>query len=282
MELLEQGYTLITASNRLARRLKHQYARYQLEKGNPAWESPEILPWQAWLQQCWQQYSRQNPQLSLLNSIQEQVLWQQIISRSVYADKLLHQAAVAKRASRAWELINAYQIPVFPEGVYVSEDAFAFKLWTEAFQKECMTKSWLDMARLPSVLVEYYQTNECPAGKFALMGFDELTPQQQYLFSTLKNKGATVKYISSLERNQSIAINGYADVVEEIKAAANWARLILQDNPDNNIGIIVLKLGSIRGQIISAFENCLVPSNLIDNTKNNNVPFSFFILLSFS
>ena len=71
MEFLAQGGTLITASNRLAHQLRYQYAKAQIDKGNTAWETPDVLPWPAWLQRCWEICSFNKTGKLLLDPVQE-------------------------------------------------------------------------------------------------------------------------------------------------------------------------------------------------------------------
>ena len=46
---IKRGHTVVCANVRLAHRFRHLYAQEQLRKNRRAWETPDILPWQAWL-----------------------------------------------------------------------------------------------------------------------------------------------------------------------------------------------------------------------------------------
>ncbi|HEY5733221.1 MAG TPA: hypothetical protein VIU36_00510, partial [Gammaproteobacteria bacterium] len=47
--------TVVTATNRLSRRLLHEYNQQQLSRGLSVWPTPDILSWSAWIQRQWQQ-----------------------------------------------------------------------------------------------------------------------------------------------------------------------------------------------------------------------------------
>ena len=50
---LNQGATLVTVNRRLARYLITGYSAHQLEAGQSAWETPNILPYSAWIQRLY-------------------------------------------------------------------------------------------------------------------------------------------------------------------------------------------------------------------------------------
>ena len=275
MELIRRGGTLITANNRLAHYLRYHYAKSQIHAGASAWETPDILPWPAWLQRHWEICSFNRTGKLLLEPVQELALWQQIISQSRYADRLLQPSMVARRAAEAWSLVRQYQLPLFPSDVFVGEDAFAFKTWAGAFESECDSRGWLDNASLPDVLTQYINVQ---AGAFeqniALSGFEALTPQQEALFQALGAAGAVIHTVPAPERNASLDIRGCADAGAEITAAASWARDCLENNPEASIGIVVPNLNALRGKLLSHFEDVLFPGALINGGENGKRPFS--------
>jgi hypothetical protein len=50
---LEQGITVVTANQRLARHLPMRYATVQQGRGLGVWETPDVLPWGAWIARAW-------------------------------------------------------------------------------------------------------------------------------------------------------------------------------------------------------------------------------------
>src|ERR1700761_3839472 len=52
------GDTVIASSARAARALRREYAEAQRSKGLEAWQSPDILDWDSWLNRLWQQRVR--------------------------------------------------------------------------------------------------------------------------------------------------------------------------------------------------------------------------------
>ena len=275
MEFIKQGGTLITANNRLAHHLRYQYAKSQIGRDISAWNTPDILPWSAWLKRNWEACSFNKTKKLLLAPTQELALWQQIISHSPYAEKLLQSSMVARRAADAWDLLCQYQLPIFSSDVFISEDAYAFKTWAGAFRKECDARGWVDNASLPDVLIQYLK--EQPGvfdKKIALSGFEIFTPQQTLLLEELQSAGTTIQKFSAPKRNNAIHVYSYTDTISEITAAANWARVCLEKDPEASVGIGVPNLNILRHKIHSRFEDILMPGALVNGRGDAKPTFS--------
>ena len=73
---------------------------------------------------------------TLIDDLQEQVVWEQVIRESPAGDSLLRIPETAKQAMEAWRLAQAYRLPL--DGRFESsEDWAAFALWARAFRKRC-------------------------------------------------------------------------------------------------------------------------------------------------
>ena len=123
---------------RLAHRFRYLYAQEQLRKNRRAWETPDILSWQAWLRRCWITRRERNGAGSLLlTGEQEDALWQQIIELSDYRHSLLQVTSVAAQVAAAWQRLKQYHVPIFPHGTPMNEDAVAFKSWVDEYRLRC-------------------------------------------------------------------------------------------------------------------------------------------------
>jgi len=260
-ELIAQGYTLVTAGSRLARRIRHAYAADMIENGKTAWESPDVLPWQAWVTRCWESLQLARPSgLMLINAAQQRCLWQDIIQSSSYSADILQVNPIIDQAIQAYELCRSWAIPVFPQAVYLNPDVRAFKTWVDIYSVQLDKHGWIDtagvidrLANAPSAVVDT---------KIALCGFDALTPQQQQLVDALRERGHEVVTVGPEARNQSVRYVRANDVRTEVRSAALWARQVLNREPDAAIGIIVPGLQSVRQQVETVFDQVLHPERL--------------------
>src|SRR5687767_11768671 len=81
----ETSRLTITASVRLARKLRQSYDSNQIAYGLVSWAAPEIVPFPSWLERCWRDwlYSGNSAgPIQLLTPSQERVVWERIICES--------------------------------------------------------------------------------------------------------------------------------------------------------------------------------------------------------
>jgi len=283
---IEQGVTIVTPTKRLGRALQQQYITEQLSEQKKVWETPDILPWAAWMLRSWDDFAAQQEQVPLLlNAQQQQWVWQKIVTESSFAKAFLQPAAAATRAYDAWKIMRQWQLMSFPEDLWLNKDAFAFQSWVKTFQQQCKKHNWLDAASLEGYLLEevpVWATDS--AAKICLVGFDELTPVQEALLEAMKGAGCEIQRVEiklsveAAETNQSTEIirTNYADTRHEIKAIAHWLREQLNLDTSASIGIIVPEMESLRTDIENIFDDVLTPSNLftIDGDAHNNRPYN--------
>ena len=274
--LLQQGVTLLTPTHRLSRHLQSQYAAWQLAQAKTAWRTPDILSWTAWLQRSWQAINMQEgSNQCLLNASQQQAVWQAIIASSPYAEQLLQHATTARRAIAAWNLLQQWQLTAFPEHVYLNEDVRVFNSWAAAYQKKCKSENWLDEASLASVYQEAaLERNSLPGEAIALLGFYELTPQQNSLFNCLEQMGYRIIRLVLEKRGATLRQAGFVDVRQEIRTAAHWARQLLEQGEAASIGIVMPNLQSCRHIVAAEFDDVLLPAAILSAADIEQRPYS--------
>ena len=256
---LESGATLITAGRRLARALTQQFHDRQREHGRSVWNTPDILPLDAFLKRTWWDYARggttSEPRATLIDALQEQVVWEQVIRESPGGDGLLRIPETAREAAEAWQLVQAYRLPV--DGRFeASDDWAAFAAWSRAFQKRCAANNWLEPARLADTLARMAKAGELakPARLF-LAGFEELTPQQSDLFDALGGwAGIQTPEFQPVPERWVLR-----DSAAEVRAAADWARRLLERDPAAQIGIVAPDLTRSRAKVERIFRETLDP-----------------------
>ncbi len=286
---IERGFTIVTPTKRLGRALQQHYVSYQLSEQKKVWETPDILPWAAWIMRLWEDFAAQQESVPmLLNTQQQQCVWQQIVSESSHAEKLLQPSAAATQAYEALKNARQWQFEIFPEDLWLNRDAFAFQSWVKTYEQRCEKKGWLDAASLESALLGI--SPECAgryAAKLCLVGFDELTPIQQSLLQALEEAGSEIKQIQEQHANDhktdqesdqenKVIRTTFAESRHELKAIAHWIRDHLERNAqipiDNiSIGVVVPELESLRSEIENIFDDVLTPGNLFsDETQTQN------------
>lgn len=274
-KLISDGTTVLTPTRRLSRHVCYQFATDQVAQGRQAWQTPDCLPWSAWCKRSFESLSfRTEDHEILLNNLQQQWLWQEIISSSRYKNQLLQITATAKQAAQAYQLAREWCVPVFPEETYLSEDAYAFKSWADSCEKQKQKHHWLDDASLPDYLLEHINHLQGVLNKIVFYDFAQLTTQQLKLKQALIDAGIEVEEINAADRNESVSVSEQTDKQSEIFAAACWAKQHLEKDANATIGIIAPNLGSIRDKIEYAFASVLTPQKWVASTETIHKPYS--------
>jgi ATP-dependent helicase/nuclease subunit B len=261
---IESGATVITGSRRLARVLTRTFHAQQRAQARSVWKTPDILPLDAFLARVWREFLLRggaDAQSTLLDPLQEQMVWEQVI-RDASGDTLLQIPETARGAMDAWRLVQAYRLPV--DGRFEdSEDWAAFALWSRAFRKRCQANNWMEGARLADVAAELFRSGVFePPAQIYLAGFDNVTPQQTAFFETLGDwrKFEQPVFQPVPERWK------LRDSTGEIRAAARWARRILEQDSAAQIAVIVPDLTRSRSKVERIFGDILAPGSHFDDS----------------
>lgn len=245
LSALAQGATLLTANRRLRRTWRLDFDAAQQRNGLTAWPSPRILSYQDWLTEAHEDSF--SPRL-LLSDFAERYLWERIIARHDPHAVLLDQSATAAMAAQAWALLCAWRVPLDHPAFAETEDTAAFAEWAKAFAKECEQRNWLSPAALADAV-------DPVAAELWLTGFDEITPQQQALLAR-RDRPYFVADPPSRPIGHS-ALASYADPAAELRAAARWARLQVEQQGARTVGVVVQDLAARRPLVEAIFTETL-------------------------
>jgi probable DNA repair protein len=268
-ERLLLGGVLVTANRRLSRYLTEQFNQYQLSNGQAVWETPNILPYKAWLKDLYSKIyylsgAAANELPLLLSQAQEQYIWESIIRES-NGNSLLQVSETARLAMDAWEICNEWSLPISEIDQLPSEDTRSFLNWAKNFEQKCKEKRWLGNANLPELIHDHFQAGYIfPPPEFILAGFDELSPGQLKLIYEMEACGSRLFNLVTPGQQGQAFRGQLGDRDDEIKAAAAWARARLDENKDSRIGIIVPDLQEARPSIVRYFDDAFHPSMKFD------------------
>ncbi|HTS49720.1 MAG TPA: PD-(D/E)XK nuclease family protein [Bryobacteraceae bacterium] len=257
--VLETGATLITINRRLARSFARDFHAWQMRQGRTVWRPPDILPLEAFLLRAWNDWvwhGMGDNIAALLNPLQEQVTWEQIIRASPAGETLLSIPETARLASETWQLVHAYRVRVDAR-FEASDDWAAFAGWSREFENRCRAERWLEAARLSDFIARRLTNGQIQRpSRMYIAGFDDPTPQQADLFTAL---GAPIP-IEPVRCEPAVAHFKFEDAASEIRAAAVWSRRLIEQEPETQIGIIVPELAKSRARTERIFREVLDPS----------------------
>ena len=249
----------MTGNARLSRQLGREYDAGRRKQGERLWESPDILPRDAWLARCWQECAYRDPLNTpvLLDAAQEEALWEQAIVKTGGETPLLDVPATASAAARAWNLLHAWEAPRDASAFEGLPDPEAFVEWMAAVERKLYDNGWITAGQLPHALQDLVVEGKLTVSRpVSYAGFDELTPADRRLFDALA--------ISERHLEQPLAETracraAFHDTSEELAHAAAWARRQLEASPGARIGVVVRGLAELSEAAERIFDDVLHP-----------------------
>jgi len=263
---------ILTVNQRLALSILRDYDKQRLKEKKTSWISPTVIPLNTWAQELWQHYYISKN--CLLTNIQERYLWQNIVLNDDRYS-LIQPIHTATLAQQAWETLHQWNLDITILDKNHNQEVATFITWANTFIKTCTQQSRQSQATIIQDIITSITKIPLP-DSITLIGFDEYTPQQQLLITTLeqhtkvRSKNPTIEE-TSIKR---IALN---DTHDEISTMARWAKQQWQQNPEQAIGCIIPELQAHRDKIELIFTETFNPQELIKTGSNTRqtLPFNF-------
>ena len=264
-EWLGSGGLVVASSERSARAVAKAFEAARRVEGRTAWETPAIFSWEAWLRDGW--LARNTAGVMLLNSLQEQALWERVIGRSQMGRGLLHSTRLATAAQQAYRLLANFAPEAMRETARGgwSGDTATFSGWMAEFDTRCRKEGLLSASRLPVELAGLL-AEESDRAPLLLVGFDRLTKTQRSVleaWGAWRLDGAVSARDSQEESARYVALS---DADEEIAACVGWIREKLAQNPKARLMVVTPGLRERRGELERA---------LLDASDETGAPLDF-------
>ncbi len=278
LEVLREDATLITVNRRLARAVINAHAERRIAAGDRTWRTPDVIPFAAWMERIWRQ-SDHAPGAALLRPAQERLLWEQVVGENAPAgedeETPLEVAPAARQASRAYAIVNAWNISLDAREFDFSQESRVFRNWARGFEACCARDGWLDAGRAATALCDRRSFAEGTLRRRAVFaGFDIVTPQLEAIRNALSARGVDVTQPTPSRRKAVITRRGFDHPPTEIGAAAAWVRKTLRDAPTTRIGVVVPELHRMRAQVERVFDEYLVPGSALPDRAVEYRPFN--------
>ena len=239
---MSDGETLIlTPTARLARAERQRQATERVAAGEAAWRAPAVLAFSTWLKHLRDDYFLHADDARVpISAEQALVLWQSVIDRDVFVG----EPRVAELAAGAWRLIHEYGLepPERWPGPMLSEDARAMRDWAARFQALCHERGWVDEWSFAAELPQLIAADQVmlPA-RILLKGFElPPTPLFRAVLAAVETRGASVERQASEDRRCAAwPVRVFDQTDDEMRAAANWARRLLEERPEARLAVVV-------------------------------------------
>ncbi|MEE8433823.1 MAG: PD-(D/E)XK nuclease family protein, partial [bacterium] len=218
---------------------------------------------------------------------QAELVWEEVIAASSQGRSLPTAsrtvAGAASEAMAAWELLQAWRLPIPVVSPQRTLENRAFSEWAVEYQRLCAERGWMDETAIPEQLAGFFASGlVSPPNRLILAGFDDFTPRQQRLLEALSSRGASLEEIVWPERPVNSVRLAFSDQEGEVLGAARWAKMLLEANPERRIGIVVPELPRLRSLIEQVFEDLLAPASVLPGNSRDSRPFNISLGLPLS
>lgn len=263
------GATVVTATTRAARKLLAESLR-RLRAEKAACRTPDILPLEAFYQRLWGDALAAGAATeALLSEHRAHALWRKVIASSRHSGALSAHGS-ARMAQDAWRTAQAYRIPLEARAFRGVAECAAFFEWASLYKEECGRGGWGDATVLPAELVRRVdQIVSILPRHLVLYGLDPLTPQTSDFCRALSGHNVRVETIS-IDANLAHTARtiAAADINEELRLPARWARGALLEDSSCRIGIVLPGLREICNLAEAAFAEILHPEEFLSPGPN--------------
>ena len=235
---------VLTPNERLAREFVAAYAQHQLDQGRTAWPRPKVASMQRYLRTHRQAQQEDDSATSshpkLLSRDAELLLW----GEAAEPDR----AHLAELAANSWALAKAWRISLDVTEAPATREVRYFRRLAHRFAVRLRQDNLLTEAQLPD-LPDIHK-----GAALHLFAFDQAPPQRAAFLQRVRGAGETVRHHPAPSRRPtSEGRIAYKDRNEEIRAAVQWSRQILQQDPHARIGIVFPYLAERHHAISHAF-----------------------------
>ncbi|MBB71650.1 MAG: hypothetical protein CMF50_04575 [Legionellales bacterium] len=270
IEKLTPASLVLTANQRLATTLGLRYQQQQIASGETTWETPNILAYSTWLEQCYLDCLTQGHlQAYLLSTQQSLTVWENIIRQSPQGQGLLRVKSTAKSVQQAWGLIQQWQLQDKLLACHDETDTHALLAWTETYQHYCEQHQFIDPAMLTARLIHAIEQQHLHLPQqIYFIGFTELNPQQQHLITALRERGIDCEYVEPSQQTPEPSVIPCANSDSEFKLMAAWAAREHLQNPAQTIACVVPNLNAVRPQVKRIFTETFKRAGIDPETVN--------------
>jgi probable DNA repair protein len=196
-----------------------------------------------------------------ISGVQARALWRSVIDHQIF----IGEPRVAEMAQASWRLIHEFQLPSphrWSE-TGLSVDQRQFKAWAGAYQALCQKRGVSDEWALAALLPELIRQRRVPLpARIELVGFElPMPPLQRALLEAAGAIGVEVDAPVPPEAQALVPeIQAFPDAVDELRAAAAWARARIESDPDRRLAVVVPRLQEHLADVERVFRQAFDPA----------------------
>ena len=265
---LDRGALFLTPNTRLASYLRDLLDNIMLERlklGQGVWQSPELLPFDAWTTAQWTDAllsGKTAPRL-MLTKAQDLLYWEQALDQSAIAQTLMSPAAAAAQAQQGYQLLKQGLVDIDQHTFEFSSavDSRAFYDWIKHYEALIESGTHIALVDAQSQLLSLNNDGAADNRIVVMVGFQAPTPLQKAIVENYAGSGN----IESIHLNvgcKRIQFKGCNDFNQELKAAAQWSKDLQDKNPKARIAVVIQNLAQNRMLVERNFLETFEPTSV--------------------
>jgi ATP-dependent helicase/nuclease subunit B len=235
---IESGSLILTATSRLAAKVRESWAQYQQGLGNSSWIEPEVFAIEHWINETWLRCCDDGiseiPNGAVISQTAEHLIWEEVIR---HESKELVPASYSSLARDSYNIMQRWGIP----HEQLKNDAPLFYRWIKKFNLSLRKHNYITEADSAEGLLEAFKAKTLVSlDGIVTLGFDKIPPLYLSLLNAASKNITQEPGLSSHKEQRAAPAQRaqFFDGNQEIRAAAKWARALQIKHPDHRIGII--------------------------------------------
>ncbi|MGC1509298.1 hypothetical protein FT643_09670 [Ketobacter sp. MCCC 1A13808] len=239
---------ILTPNRRLSAWLMNDYEQWMLQQGKLAWQPPQALPIDSWLQELFHQHALSDghdPFPTLLTQLQSRVLWSSIVENELEPgmdlEGVVQLCIQARGLIKRWLLApDDWQQLETPENRFFCH---CYRLYVARLE----SLNSIDPVAIPELLIKHVKVSRERIKNVYLHGFNDVSePGLLRLKDWLEQSGIGVHISGQKRIAGELFTIAHADYVDQFRQALLWGVEQWLSQPSIRVGIVVPNLQSSR------------------------------------
>ena len=267
-EAIEQGETVVVPSRQRSEAVRLAYAATALEAGRSVWQTPDVLPLDAWKAREIERRAASGESLPrLLTPAEDWLLWRQATAHLTDDLALVARGPLAESLRRANQLAEEYGIDLAGLRALPGSET---QLLLEAHHGVAEKARSLGA----STAAHLARSLHCLGGERALVlaGFTQMTPSLAALVSSRSDQACRSRVrtaAGSAPRNNKTRAVFASDSAEELERIADWCRLRLDAQPDGRLLVLMPGAPEARDRLVTLIRQNIDPRRAAHSDLSN-------------
>jgi ATP-dependent helicase/nuclease subunit B len=256
LQAIEQHGTVVVPSRQRSEAVRVAYAATALRDNRHVWQTPDVLPLEAWKAREIERRAASGEKLPrLLTPAEDWFLWRQATAELTGDMELVARGPLAENLRRASQLAQEFHIPITASrGTASGETRLLFDAQA-AVRTRARALGAVGAAELAPQL-------ECLGGPVPVLaaGFTQRTPSFEALAGSRRAQGCELRTRSPDAGDENVTRAVFAaDASEELERIAEWCRARVNAQPDARLLVLAPGAPEARERLATLIRQSIDP-----------------------